>query len=154
MITCHRSFLEARCRERGYTLAEVMACVVARDGDEWTIDENSPFYPHATHGAGSELKSLLAVAGITSGPDCKCNARATYMDRQGIDWCERNIEEIVGWLRETASERGLPFVDMAGRVLVRRAIANARRKESAYAQRSPHHDRREAMAAPIHQADG
>lgn len=45
MTTCHRVHLEARCRERGYTLHEVMLCVVAQDGDEWTIDVDHPAYP-------------------------------------------------------------------------------------------------------------
>jgi hypothetical protein len=49
------------------------------------------------------------------------------MDRQGIEWCEGNIDTIVGWLREQAEARGLPFLDVAGRLLVRRAIANARK---------------------------
>jgi len=35
--------------------------------------------------------------------------------------------EIVGWLRTEAASRGLPFVDFAGKLLVSRAIANARR---------------------------
>jgi hypothetical protein len=43
-------------------------------------------------------------------------------------WCEANMAEIVGWLREEAAARGLPFFDAAGRLLVRRAIANARRR--------------------------
>jgi hypothetical protein len=47
MITCHRSNLEARCLERGYTLEEVMPCVVAQDGDQWTIDVEHPAYPKA-----------------------------------------------------------------------------------------------------------
>jgi hypothetical protein len=41
MITCDKKYLEARCRERGYTLEEVMGCVVAQDGDQWTIDRRS-----------------------------------------------------------------------------------------------------------------
>jgi hypothetical protein len=45
MITTHRSNLEARCQERGYTLDEVLPCVVAQAGDEWTIDVESEFYP-------------------------------------------------------------------------------------------------------------
>jgi hypothetical protein len=45
MITCHRSNLEARCTERGYTLEEVIPCVVSQDGDEWTIDVDHPAYP-------------------------------------------------------------------------------------------------------------
>jgi hypothetical protein len=45
MTTCHRSHLEARCHERGYTLDEVMPCVVSQDGDEWTVDVDHPAYP-------------------------------------------------------------------------------------------------------------
>jgi hypothetical protein len=137
MITTNRSNLEARCTERGYTLDEVLPCVVSQDGDEWTIDVEHPAYPRAsrlplpvappTHGPGTELKKLLARVGITATPDCACNARAAEMDRQGVEWCEANIDTIVGWLREQATARGLPFLDVAGRMLVRRAIQNARR---------------------------
>jgi len=80
-----------------------------------------------THGPGTELKALLARVGITATPDCSCNARAAEMDRQGVEWCEANLDTIVGWLREQAEARGLPFLDLAGRLLVRRAIANARK---------------------------
>jgi hypothetical protein len=80
-----------------------------------------------THGPGTELKKLLAKVGITASPDCSCNARAAEMDRQGVEWCESNLDTIVGWLREQATARGLPFLDIAGRLLVRRAISNARR---------------------------
>jgi hypothetical protein len=47
MISCHRSHLEARCAERGYTLAEVMPCVVSQDADIWTIDVEHPAYPRS-----------------------------------------------------------------------------------------------------------
>jgi hypothetical protein len=52
------------------------------------------------------------------------------MDANGCDWCEANIEEIVGWLRESAAQRGLPFLDVAARLLVKRAIHNARKAEA------------------------
>jgi hypothetical protein len=38
-------YLSARCVERGYTLDEVTPCVVAQDGDNWTIDVEHPAYP-------------------------------------------------------------------------------------------------------------
>ena len=78
---------------------------------------------------GNALKDILAgwPFYIASSPNCPCNARADEMDRRGIEWCEANIDTIVGWLREQATARGLPFLDIAGRLLVRRAIANARR---------------------------
>lgn len=78
-------------------------------------------------GPGTELKKLLSSVGITATPNCSCNARALEMDRNGVEWCESNIDKIVGWLREEATKRGLPFIDAAGRMLVRRAIRNARR---------------------------
>jgi len=78
-------------------------------------------------GPGTELKKLLARVGITATPDCSCNARAAEMDRQGVDWCEANVDTIVVWMREQAAARGLPFVDLAGRMLVRQAVKNARR---------------------------
>jgi hypothetical protein len=64
-----------------------------------------------------------------STPNCSCNARAAEMDRQGCEWCETNLDTIVGWLREQAEARGLPFLDLAGRMLVRRAIKNARKSQ-------------------------
>ena len=85
-----------------------------------------------THGPGTELKKILSnVFGITSTPDCACNARADEMDRMGSDWCAANIDTIVGWLREQATARGLPFIDAAGKMLIRRAIRNARKAPAA-----------------------
>lgn len=80
-------------------------------------------------GPGAELKRLLRRwLGIVATPDCPCLERAAAMDRNGCEWCAANEETIVGWLREEATRRGLPFADAAGRLLVRRAIANARKK--------------------------
>jgi hypothetical protein len=49
------------------------------------------------------------------------------MDQRGPDWCEENLPEVIGWLREAAEERGLPFVEAVATLFVRRAIAKARR---------------------------
>ena len=81
-----------------------------------------------TYGPGTELKKLLKKIGITATPNCSCNARARTMDANGCDWCEANIDTIVGWLKEEATKRKLPFIDLAGKLLVKRAIRNARKK--------------------------
>jgi hypothetical protein len=83
--------------------------------------------------AGTEMKRLLAnwPFRIARTSDCQCDARAAIMDAEGCDWCEANIDTIVGWLRQEATDRGLPFLDAAGRLLVRRAIQNARRNARA-----------------------
>jgi hypothetical protein len=126
--------------------AEIQALIPAdAKENELTVSVN--------HGPGTELKALLAgwPFRIVSSPDCKCNARARYMDEKGCDWCEspEGMAEIMGFLREAAEERGLPFLDLPARLLVKRAIHNARRKESvADAEGSSHHDRREALAPP------
>lgn len=54
------------------------------------------------------------------------------MDAWGPDECERpeRIEEVVAVMRAEAHARGLPFLDAAGRLLVKRAIRNARRAAS------------------------
>jgi hypothetical protein len=149
MIRCHPKHLAARCRQRGYTLDEVRDCIVSEDGDQITVDETHPAYPAKpkagfvppqpktappppapTHGPGTELKKLLKRIGIVATPNCSCNARARKMDEEEAKepgWCEANLDEIVGWLREEAGKRKLPFVEVAARLVVRRAIANARR---------------------------
>ena len=102
-----------------------------------------PRPPAPAHGPGTELKKLLKLVGITATPNCSCNARAKRMDQEGCDWCAAHLDEIVGWLREEANKRKLPFLDAAGRVLVRRAISNAR-KELARAEKAANAEGRES----------
>jgi hypothetical protein len=155
MITGPRSLFAGRLLERGYTLDEVRGCIVSENGDQITVDETHPAYPRdrkpgyrpprlETGGPGTELKKLLAKIGITATPTCSCNARAREMDARGIEWCEAHLDQIVGWLREEAAKRRLPFFDAAGRVLVRRAIANAR-KEQACAEEAKQAEGRAAV---------
>lgn len=144
MISCYRRHLEDRCRERGYSLDEVMPCVVSQDGDAWTIDISHPAYPlrprlHSaaaitpanSHGPGAELSKLLKKFGINPTPTCQCRSKAAQMDAWGPDECEKpeRIEEVLAVMREEAKARGLPFLDAAGRLLIRRAIKNARRAQ-------------------------
>ena len=139
VITTNRTNLEARCTERGYTLDEVLPCVVSQDGDEWTIDVEHPAYPRVsrlpepapipTSGPGTELSRLLKRFGIEPTPTCACRSKQQQMDLWGCDECSKpeRIDEVVAVMRAEAEARGLPFLDVAGRMLVRRAIANARR---------------------------
>lgn len=78
-------------------------------------------------GPGTELKNLLSRLGLKEKPGCGCKARAREMDHRGTEWCEANIETIVGWLREEADRQSLPFVDLAARALIRYAIRRAKK---------------------------
>lgn len=157
MITADKQLFLMRCAQRGYMLEDVLPCVVKQEGEMWTVDETHPSYPRdrsaddaampaaaeperATDspppppeigGPGTELKALLSFLGFASTPTCSCNARARAMDENEAKepgWCEANIETILDWLKEQADSRGLPFFRAGAKVLVRRAISNARRK--------------------------
>lgn len=142
MISCHRIILESRCRAVGISLSEAMQCVVERHGDIWTIDTGHKSYPasssggstsspavqRAASGPGTELSKLLKRFGIEPTPTCACRAKAAEMDAWGPDECSKpeRINEVVAVMRAEAEARGLPFVEIAAKLLVRRAIHNAR----------------------------
>jgi hypothetical protein len=81
----------------------------------------------AVPGPGAHLTTLLGRLGLSETPGCKCRSYSAQMDRWGVDGCTDRIMEIVAWLRAEAGNRGLPFVDFLAKMLVSRAIANARR---------------------------
>jgi hypothetical protein len=133
---------------RGYSIEDVMPCVVSQNGDQWTIDLEHPSYPRqlkhgfsseapvsppqASHGPGTQLSKLLKRFGISPTPTCACRAKANEMDAWGCDEASRpeRIEQVVAVMREEANARGLPFLDVAARLLVKRAIHNARKAEA------------------------
>jgi hypothetical protein len=90
MITCRLRHLEARCRQRGYTLDEVRACIVSQDGDLLTIDETHSAYPHARPGLGDMVAAGLSAIGITKervsaaiGKPCGCAKRQAALNALG-----------------------------------------------------------------------
>lgn len=132
MITGRRSAFEARCRERGYDIARASNAIMRDMGSIVVVDEHHPDYPRdRTKGyAGLELKKLLSRIGIKANPNCSCNARANAMDKNGIEWCEQNVETICDWLQEEAAKRKLPFVRLAGKAIINLAIRRAKKNIS------------------------
>ena len=72
---------------------------------------------------------MLARFGFHQSESCGCASMSAQMDAWGCDEASRpeRIEEVVAVMRAEAKARGLPFLDLAGRMLVRRAISIARR---------------------------
>lgn len=132
MITCRRTHLEARCKERGYTWEEVKGCIVQDHGAFLVVDESHLNYPRDRRKGypGHELKKLLAKIGIHATPNCSCTARANAMDKRGVAWCEENVETICDWLQEEATKRKLPFLRVAGKALINLAIRRAKKNIS------------------------
>jgi hypothetical protein len=81
-------------------------------------------YPN---GPGSVLSGMLSSLGIKSAPTCSCKRRALEMNSRGPEWCEQNIDQIVGWLEEEAKKRKLPFIKTVAKLMVQRAISKSRR---------------------------
>lgn len=79
------------------------------------------------NGPGTQLSKMIKSLGIHMSDSCSCRRHALTMNEKGNDWCEQNIDTVVGWLREEAKRRGLPFVDMVGKVMVNRAIKKSRK---------------------------
>lgn len=79
------------------------------------------------NGPGTVLSKMIKTLGIVMSDSCSCRRHAIEMNTKGSDWCEQNIDTVVGWLREEANRRGLPFVDMVGKLMVNRAIKKSRK---------------------------
>ena len=85
-----------------------------------TLEEN-PNHP------GTILSKMIKSVGIAMTDSCACKRHALQMNDKGNDWCEQNIDTIVGWLREEAQRRNLPFIDAIGKLMVNRAIKKSRK---------------------------
>lgn len=76
---------------------------------------------------GTVLSKMIKSIGIKMTDSCSCRRHALEMNDKGNDWCEQNIDTIVGWLRQEAKSRGLPFIDAVGWLAVSRAIKKSRK---------------------------
>ena len=79
-------------------------------------------------GVGCHLARLLSWFGIRDDGKCGCEEYAAQMVAWGPDGCADREDEILGHLAVASVKRGLPFVPPAARLLIRQAIANARRE--------------------------
>ena len=128
----------AKDKPEGY-LEDVLAYVSARDG-QYVLFETDDYYmlrdkysgdvDPMVRGPGTELHRLLGRFGIHMQKGCGCKGRMVQMNKWGPVGCAENFETIIEWLKEEAGKRGLPFFSMPARMLVRRAIANARKEAS------------------------
>ena len=152
-------YLQERASQRGYAYDEVTPCIVEVKDGMILVDVDHPAYPlhpkpgfhekataalraesearqaaldkeRGAKGPGTELKRMLRMVGITATPNCSCNARAEEMDTQGCLWCLKNTDKIVGWLKEEADKRQLPFSHAGARALVYAAVARAGAKST------------------------
>ena len=146
ILAMQRDQFDALCKARNAIPEDCQACITKTAGVTCFVDTTHHAYPGLGNPslfqplsafyrpclAGTALRSLLGRFGISAEKSgCQCKDRAAYMDSAGCDWVEANVETVVGWLREEATKRGLPFLDAVGLMLVKRAVSNARRNAAA-----------------------
>lgn len=111
-----RKFLEQKLRqELGDNVAQKLRSMFPP-----TLEENPD-------GPGTILTGMISSIGIKSTANCSCRRHALEMNAKGNDWCESNIDTILGWLKEESAKRSLPFVEVVARMMVQRAIKTSRR---------------------------
>lgn len=97
-----------------------------KDGVDYIVAKYNIEIPQ--EGVGTELKKLLSKIGIKATENCSCNHRAKLLDMNGIEWCENNMETIIGWLKEESERRNLPFIEYVAKTLIKRAIKNYKKQ--------------------------
>lgn len=80
-----------------------------------------------TSGPGTELKKLISWFFVPDDSSCKCNDRIAKMNKWGPDGCEERMDTIVRWLKHSAATHNVPFQETVVRMLIKRAISNARK---------------------------
>lgn len=78
-------------------------------------------------GPGDELKKLISWLYVPDDSSCKCNDRIAKMNKWGPDGCEERMDTIVRWLKHSAATHNIPFQETVVRMLIKRAISNARK---------------------------
>ncbi len=78
-------------------------------------------------GPGTELRKLISWFPIPNKNGCRtCRNLELKMNRWGSETCEAKISYILRKLRIAAARRSIPFSESLTKVLVRKAIRNAR----------------------------
>lgn len=85
-----------------------------------TLEENP-------NGPGTILSKMIKNIGIVITNNCSCKQHALQMNEKGNQWCEDNIDTILGWMRAEAAKRHLPFIDSMAKIIINRAIKKSKK---------------------------
>lgn len=77
-------------------------------------------------GVGTELDALLKKIGIQYNKECACRSKISLMDKNGIEWCEKNFDSIIKWMKDESIEKNIPFAKKAARALLKLAIKKSK----------------------------
>lgn len=112
-------------------IASLVMYNIKKHYPERSKEVDKEFLPYCrlqTKGPGTELKKIFDKLLIKEQKGCDCAGHAIMMDRWGPDICLERMDQILGWLKEEAEKRGLPFSRIAAKAMVRLAIRRARKQ--------------------------
>ena len=83
-------------------------------------------YNKKTKGVGDTLSELIKKLDYSYPPIGSVRAKLTMLNKQGIDWCDKNQELIHDWVKYECAIQGIPLKNNIGRAIIRLAIKQAK----------------------------
>lgn len=121
-------------KPEGYIADIVSNCVENIDNEIFILEdeiyENLCKKYKKNEGVGFELKKMFSSVGIKIEEESFIDKKFRDIDNLGIEWCELNNKIILYWLELESRERKIPFVRIVGRLLLLKAIKNAKGKKN------------------------
>lgn len=100
--------------------------------DKYIINQKDIYYKSKKiyPGVGSCLLSLLEKLDIHYDSLSDARAKARYLDKEGIEWCENNQITILEWIKEESKNRNLIYNPKFAKILLRLAIKQSKHHRS------------------------
>jgi hypothetical protein len=119
-------------KPNGYIEDIISNCIENIDDEIFVLEDKQYEYLISKYklqsGVGFELKNMFQKFGIKIEEDSLIDKKFTDMNNLGYEWCELNSKVILLWLEEEAKKRKIPFIRIVGKILLSKAIRNAKGK--------------------------
>jgi hypothetical protein len=130
----HKEWICKRCGRRtefgGAIKEDSMPIAKCRIPDDYFMTQNCGYIgAFKLKGVGDILLDLFKNLGYTINPISPERTFATYLNKRGIDWCSRNRDGVVEWLKAESNRRGLTILPSTLKAIVRLSILKARQQE-------------------------
>lgn len=77
-------------------------------------------------GVGDTLSEIVRKMGYNYSTISKARAKITYLNKKGIDWCDKNQQIILIWLKEECIANRVQFLELIGKSIIRLAVRKAK----------------------------
>lgn len=83
-------------------------------------------YNEKMKGVGDTLSVIIKKMGHNYQPISKARSKITFLNKMGIDWCDKHQNIILEWLREECTTQRIPFLELVAKSIIRLAIRKAK----------------------------